>query len=169
MTTLDELETSFGSVVDRVGPSVVRLGRWRGGAGVVVDSGTVLTNAHNVRGDSTTVTFADGRQAEAQLAGVDVDGDLAVLTVDTGSAQPLEWSDRSASIGTAIFAVTPNGSGARVTFGFVSSVARSFRGPRGRRISGSIEHTAPLAPGSSGSAARRSRRASARSEHEPGW
>ena len=33
----------------------------------------------------------------------------------------------------------------------MSSVARSFRGPRGRRISGSIEHTAPLAPGSSGS------------------
>jgi serine protease Do len=39
-----------------------------------------------------------------------------------------------------------------VTFGFVSSVARKFRGPRGRRISGSIEHTAPLAPGSSGGA-----------------
>jgi serine protease Do len=34
----------------------------------------------------------------------------------------------------------------------VSSVARAFRGPRGRRISGSLEHTAPLAPGSSGSA-----------------
>jgi serine protease Do len=39
-----------------------------------------------------------------------------------------------------------------VTFGFVSSVARAFRGPRGRRISGSLEHTAPLVPGSSGSA-----------------
>ena len=38
-----------------------------------------------------------------------------------------------------------------MTFGFVSSVARAFRGPRGRRISGSVEHTAPLAPGSSGS------------------
>jgi S1-C subfamily serine protease len=39
-----------------------------------------------------------------------------------------------------------------VTLGFVSSVARSFRGPGGRRIAGSIEHTAPLAPGSSGGA-----------------
>jgi S1-C subfamily serine protease len=39
-----------------------------------------------------------------------------------------------------------------VTVGFVSSVARSFRGPGGRRIAGSIEHTAPLAPGSSGGA-----------------
>src|SRR3954471_22560263 len=113
MSALDELESSFASVLDKVGPSVVRLGGWRGGAGVVVGNGTVLTNAHNVRGDSTTVTFADGREEQADLAGVDVDGDLAVLTVDTGSAQPLEWSDRSASIGTAVFAVTTNGSGTR--------------------------------------------------------
>jgi serine protease Do len=33
----------------------------------------------------------------------------------------------------------------------VSGVERSFRGPRGRRITGSLEHTAPLARGSSGS------------------
>ncbi len=151
MATLDELESSFATILDKVGPSVVRLGGWRGGAGVVVGSGAILTNAHNVRGDSTTVTFADGRQAEANLAGVDVDGDLAVLTVDTGDTPAVEWSERSATIGTAAFAVTTNGSASRATFGFVSSVARSFRGPRGRRISGSIEHTAPLASGSSGS------------------
>jgi S1-C subfamily serine protease len=144
MATLDELESSFSSILDKVGPSVVRLGGWRGGAGVVVGSGAVLTNAHNVRGDETTVTFADGREAQATLAGVDVDGDLAVLSVDTGSTPAVEWSARA-------FAVTTNGSANRATFGFVSSVARSFRGPRGRRISGSIEHTAPLAPGSSGS------------------
>ena len=39
-----------------------------------------------------------------------------------------------------------------VTFGIVSSVSRSFRGPGGRRIAGSVEHTAPLTPGSSGGA-----------------
>jgi len=37
-----------------------------------------------------------------------------------------------------------------VTFGFVSGLERTFRGPRGRRIIGSLEHTAPLLPGSSG-------------------
>jgi len=37
-----------------------------------------------------------------------------------------------------------------VTFGFVSGIERTFRGPRGHRISGSLEHTAPLLPGSSG-------------------
>ena len=35
-------------------------------------------------------------------------------------------------------------------FGFVSSTDRAFRGPRGRRVAGAIEHTAPLMPGSSG-------------------
>jgi len=34
--------------------------------------------------------------------------------------------------------------------GFVTGLERSFRGPRGRRITGSIEHDAPLLPGSSG-------------------
>ena len=37
-----------------------------------------------------------------------------------------------------------------MTFGLVSAVSRAFRGPGGRRIDGSVEHTAPLAPGSSG-------------------
>ncbi len=44
----------------------------------------------------------------------------------------------------------PGGRGLRVTVGFVSGVDRTFRGPRGHRITGSLEHTAPLLPGSSG-------------------
>lgn len=153
MTALEELATAVASVADKVGASAVRVGGgWRGGAGVVIGPGAVLTNAHNIRGDELTVTFADGRQAAGKLAGIDVDGDLAVVSVDTGATTPLEWSSATAHIGTPVFAVTLNGSGPRVTFGFVSSVARAFRGPRGRRISGSLEHTAPLVPGSSGSA-----------------
>lgn len=151
MAFMDELQSSFEAVAAGAAGSVVRLGRWRGGAGVVIGPGAILTNAHNVRGDTTTVFFADGREAEARVAGVDADGDLAVLSADTGSVPPIEWSARTPAIGTAVFAVTANGSGSRVTFGYVSSVARAFRGPRGRRISGSVEHTAPLAPGSSGS------------------
>jgi serine protease Do len=50
-----------------------------------------------------------------------------------------------------VFALSnPGGRGLRVTFGFVSGVDRAFRGPRGRRITGSLEHTATLLPGSSG-------------------
>jgi serine protease Do len=50
-----------------------------------------------------------------------------------------------------VFALAnPGGRGLRVTFGFVSGLERTFRGPRGARITGSLEHTAPLLPGSSG-------------------
>jgi serine protease Do len=84
---------------------------------------------------------------------VDVEGDVAVLEVETGDATPIEWANSSGDIGIGapIFAVAnPGGMGLRVTFGMVSGTERSFRGPRGRRIAGSIEHTAPLLPGSSG-------------------
>ena len=118
----------------------------------MLGKGQVLTNAHNVRGDQVTVTFADGRTAEGSVAGRDIDGDLAVISVDTGETPALPWAgSASAQIGDPVFAAAnPGGRGLRVTFGFVSGVDRTFRGPRGRRISGSLEHTAPLLPGSSG-------------------
>ena len=133
---------------------MVSVGRDGRGSGLVVADGQVLTNAHNLRGREVTVTFADGRSTRGEIRGVDPDGDLAVIAVDTAGATPVEWGTAtSASIGTPVFgAAATFGGGARVTVGFVSSVARSFRGPGGRRISGSIEHTAPLAPGSSGGA-----------------
>jgi len=152
MSVMEELARAIAGVGEAVGGAVVRVGGgWRTGSGVVVGDGFVLTNAHNVRGDAAMVSFADGRRAEAALKGIDVDGDLAVLAVDTSGATTLEWSGGAAHIGTPVFAVTGAESGVRVTFGYISSVARAFRGPRGRRISGSLEHTAPLAPGSSGS------------------
>jgi serine protease Do len=86
------------------------------------------------------------------VAGHDVDGDLAVISVDTSGVPALPWADGTAAeIGMPVFALAnPGGRGLRVTFGFVSGVERTFRGPRGRRITGTLEHTAPLLPGSSG-------------------
>jgi serine protease Do len=49
-----------------------------------------------------------------------------------------------------VFAAARGRHGLRVTFGVVSGADREFRGPRGRRITGGVEHTAPLARGSSG-------------------
>jgi serine protease Do len=153
MAILDEVGASIRQLAAGAGPSVVGIGqRWGSGSGIVLGEGKVLTNAHNVRGDKVTVTFADGRTADGDVAGHDVDGDLAVIGVDTGEAPALPWADDTAAeIGTPVFALAnPGGRGLRVTFGFVSGVERTFRGPRGRRITGSLEHTAPLLPGSSG-------------------
>jgi len=100
-----------------------------------------------------TVTFADGRAETATVTGVDSEGDLAVLAVDTAGAPAVAWDPAAVTprLGTAVFAVAnPAGRGLRVTFGLVSAVGQAFRGPRGRRIAGSLEHTAPLNRGSSG-------------------
>jgi S1-C subfamily serine protease len=153
MAVLEELTTSVRSVVERVGPSVVGLGRgWGRGSGVVIASGRVVTNAHNLGGDEVEVSFADGRIATAEVAGVDPDGDLAVLAVDTGDAEPIVTTDgEQPGPGAVVFALAnPGGRGLRATLGLVSGAQRSLRGPRGRRLRGAIEHTAPLPRGSSG-------------------
>jgi S1-C subfamily serine protease len=152
MAILDEIGASIRQLAEGAGTSVVGIGqRWGAGSGIVLGEGKVLTNAHNVRGDKVTVTFADGRDAEGDVAGQDLDGDLAVISVDTGGVAALPWAGGATEIGTPVFALAnPGGRGLRVTFGFVSGIERSFRGPRGRRITGSLEHTAPLLPGSSG-------------------
>ena len=152
MALLDEIQAGIRQHADGAGASVVGVGqRWGVGSGVVLGAGRVLTNAHNIRGSHVTVTFADGHTAEGTVAGTDVDGDLAVVEVETGQAPALTWAAEAPAIGTPVFGLAnPGGRGLRVTFGFVSGIDRSFRGPRGLRITGSLEHTAPLLPGSSG-------------------
>jgi serine protease Do len=153
MAVLEELQNVISGAAERLGHSVVGLGRgWGPGSGTIVGKDQVLTNAHNLRRDEVTVTFADGTRESGTVAGVDPDLDLAVVNVPTNGRPSLEWDDGSEpGIGTPVLALgNPGGRGLRVTLGFVSSGPRSFRGPRGRRVSGAIEHTAALPRGSSG-------------------
>jgi S1-C subfamily serine protease len=153
MGALDGIQEEIQHVAQRVGNSVVGVGqRWGVGSGVVLGNDQVLTNAHNVRGDEISVTFPDGHTATGRVLGLDVDGDIAVIGVETGDLPAIEWAtDGAPGIGAPVFALSnPGGRGLRVTLGFITGVERSFRGPRGRRITGSIEHDAPLLPGSSG-------------------
>jgi serine protease Do len=153
MGALDGIKEEIQKVAGQAGNGVVGIGqRWGIGSGVVLGKDQILTNAHNVRGDEVTVTFPDGHTAAGRVLGHDIDGDLAVIGVETGDLSAIEWAtDGPPGIGTPVFALSnPGGRGLRVTIGFVTGVERSFRGPRGRRITGSIEHDAPLLPGSSG-------------------
>jgi len=153
MGALDGIREEIQKVAGQAGNGVVGIGqRWGIGSGVVLGKDQILTNAHNVRGDEVTVTFPDGHTAAGRVLGHDIDGDLAVIGVETGDLSAIEWAtDGPPGIGTPVFALSnPGGRGLRVTIGFVTGVERSFRGPRGRRITGSIEHDAPLLPGSSG-------------------
>ena len=148
-TVLEELSKTVADVAARVAPSVVGVGA--GGSGVVVGPGLVVTNAHNIRRDEIVVTFSDGRRADGRPAGVDVDGDLAVVAVDTGDAPALGVAGAPVRLGDAVLALAnPGGRTVRVSLGFVSALDVTFRGPGGGRVRGAIEHTAPLARGSSG-------------------
>src|SRR5919199_4094182 len=144
---LEELEWATTEVADRIGPAVVGIGHgWGQGSGVVVAEGVVLTNAHNVSDPGITLVFADGRTVTGQVSGHDIDGDIATISVDTAGVTPVEWAESPARVGSAVFALAnPGGRGLRVTLGTVASVGRTFRGPRGRRVTGPVEHTAPMA------------------------
>jgi serine protease Do len=148
------LEQTIAQLAAGPGRGVVGLeGGARGGSGIVLAPGRVLTLARNLRGDAPGVVFGDGRRESAALAGADADVGLAVLEVDTGQAPAPSWPDGPAdlAIGATVFALAdPGGAGLRVTSGAVTAAPRSLRGPRGRLLEGLIEHTAPLPRGSAG-------------------
>ncbi len=154
MSAISEIQDTLQSAAAERGPAIVGLGRgWGTGSGVVIGSGRVLTSSRSLRQDEVAVIFADGSRREGAVSGVDPDLGLAVIDTDTGDTQALEWADPAAEPvpGQAVLALAnPGGRGLRVTVGFISSVGRSFRGPRGRRIGGALEHTAPLPRGSAG-------------------
>src|SRR5947208_9752809 len=153
MAAVEELQNLISGTAERHGHSVVGLGRgWALGSGTIIAKDKVLTNAHNLRRDEVTISFADGARETGTVAGVDPDLDLAVIDVPTNGRPPLDWADGTEpGIGSPVLALgNPGGRGLRVTLGFVSSGPQRFRGPRGRRVAGAIEHTAPLPRGSAG-------------------
>lgn len=155
MTVLEQIGGEIAAAAERVGPAVVGLGRgWGRGSGVVIAPGQVLTNAHVLRGEEVAVRLRGGDAVTGRVTGLDPDLDVAVITADTGDAPAVAWAPEAveaAGIGTPVFALAdPGGRGLRATVGFVSAAGRSFRGLRGRRIAGMIEHTAPLPRGASG-------------------
>ena len=100
MTIFDEIQASITRLAEEAGPSVVGIGqRWGIGSGIVLGEGRILTNAHNVRGSHVTATLADGRTTEGNVAGHDINGDLAVIEVDTGQAAALPWATAAPAIG----------------------------------------------------------------------
>jgi serine protease Do len=151
--TLTDIGEQVREAAERLGPAVVGIGRgWRVGTGVVVAPNRVLTAARHA-GDGTVTVALDGGAERGAVLGTDRDLGVAVLEAETGEVEPIEWVDAAfeATIGTPVIALAnPGGRGLRATLGLVSAAERTFRGPRGRRIAGAIEHTAALPRGSAG-------------------
>ena len=141
-TSLDQFSKAVAAVVAAAAPSVVGVGRT--GSGVVVGDGLIVTNAHNLRPE-IVVFFEDGRALDAEIAGVDLEGDLAVLSADTGGSPCLAWAEDGPALGEVVVGLSrPGGKSLRAGAGFVSGTGLAFRGPgREHRDRGTGAQRAP--------------------------
>src|SRR5471032_489975 len=166
---LDAYSRAVISVVDRVGPAVVRVehiadsngqgggGNPSGGMGygvVIAGDGLVLTNSHVVGGAARVrLSFADGNAREARVLGDDPDTDLALLRTDLPAGTPAAALGDSKALrrGQLVVAIgNPLGFESTVTAGVVSALGRSLRATSGRLIDDVIQTDAALNPGNSG-------------------
>jgi serine protease DegS len=102
------------------------------GSGVIVDAaGTIVTNQHVISGaESIRVQLADGRIADATIAGQDPDTDLTILHLGLGGlpVMPLGRSD-TLRVGDIVLAIgNPYGLSQTVTQGIVSATGRGQLG-----------------------------------------
>jgi S1-C subfamily serine protease len=161
---LDAYSEAVSSVVETVGPAVVRVdtrervdGKPRGGTGsgvVISPDGLTLTNAHVVNGArAIRLSDTEGRTSEARLLGIDPDTDLALLRADAArnfAFAPLGDSKKLKRGHVAIAIGNPLGFESTVTTGVISALGRSLRATTGRMIEDVIQTDAALNPGNSG-------------------
>ncbi|MFL5038791.1 MAG: S1C family serine protease [Xanthobacteraceae bacterium] len=159
----DAYSEAVASVVETVGPAVVRVdrserdrpGRGGTGSGVVISpDGLVLTNAHVVNGArAIRLTDTEGRPTEARLLGIDPDTDLALLRADAARSLPAAKLGNSKQLRRGQLAIAignPLGFESTVTAGVISALGRSLRATTGRMIEDVIQTDAALNPGNSG-------------------
>jgi S1-C subfamily serine protease len=158
---LDDYSRVVSGVVERVGPSVVRVdvrkqGRSAGsGSGVIISSdGLALTNSHVVQNSRTVnLITLEGRELQARVLGDDPDTDLALLRIEADVSLPAAKLGDSAKLKRGQIAIAignPLGFDATVTAGVVSALGRSLQSRTGRMIEDVVQTDAPLNPGNSG-------------------
>ena len=158
---LDAYSQVVTDVVERVGPTVVRIDVRRGGrnagsgSGVIVSSdGLALTNSHVVQGAKVVMlTTLEGRELQARVLGDDPDTDLALLRVESDVSLPAARLGDSSKLKRGQIAIAignPLGFDATVTAGVISALGRSLQSRTGRMIEDVVQTDAALNPGNSG-------------------
>jgi serine protease Do len=131
----------------------------RMGSGFVFcKEGYILTNFHVVDGARKLfVTFADNRQVEGKIVGVDPQTDLAVITAQTtnvpcarlGNSDTLLIGEWVIAIGNP-FGFFINDAHPTVTVGVISAIDRNFAPSEGAYYQGMIQTDASINQGNSG-------------------
>lgn len=152
LRSLEDIDSEFTSLVERVIPSVVSITTTAapdrealvrqffglGGGGVtqaskmgsgmiVSPQGHIVTNWHVINGSSeVSVQLNDGRTLPARVAGADRRSDIAVLKVDSDGLIPIAFGDSEhVRVGQMVFAVgNPFGLQETVTQGIISAKGR---------------------------------------------
>ena len=133
------------------------------GSGVIVSTdGFVITNHHVIEdADRIEVTLADNTVHDAALVGRDPDTDIALVKIEGGPFEALDFADSDkVQIGEWVLAVgNPFNLASTVTAGIVSAKARSInilnnagRGRANTAIESFIQTDAAVNPGNSGGA-----------------
>jgi len=158
----------LANLYDRVSPSVVHIisrqesfspfygvmSREGTGSGFVYDNqGHIVTNYHVIDGASEVdVLLASGDSVAAELVGVDVYYDLAVLRIPMRDVPPLALGESDAlRVGQSVVAIgNPFGLERTLTTGIVSALGRRLETEAGALIGQAIQTDAAINPGNSG-------------------
>jgi len=133
----------LANIYDRIAPSVVNIditvetphpgiGDESSGSGIIYDErGYIITNSHVVQNaQEVRVTFNDGYVAEAEVVGLDVYSDIAVVRVDVDAARllPVVFGDSDlVRVGERAIAIgNPFGLASSMTVGIVSGLGRQL-------------------------------------------
>lgn len=154
---------SFVDIAAKVTPAVVHITGYRGnypasgGSGVIIsDNGYVVTNYHVIESFSKIeVKLYDKRNFSAELVGVDMTTDLALLKVEAADLPFLAFADSDeVQVGQWVLAVgNPFNLSSTVTAGIVSAKARNINIlQEAYSIESFIQTDAVVNPGNSGGA-----------------
>ena len=161
---LEKVSKAFQLVAHKVRPSVVSInaikeisGGRRGsqltgfGSGVIMSSqGYIITNAHVLEdASSCQVQLHDRSRYEAELVGIDLFSDLAVLKINANDLVPAKWGDSDeASVGSIVWAIgSPYRYEQTVTSGILSGKDRPGDKTRKQNL---LQTDAAVNPGNSG-------------------
>ena len=161
---LEKVSKAFQLVAHKVRPSVVSInaikeisGNRRGsqltgfGSGVIMSSqGYIITNAHVLEdASSCQVQLHDRSRYQAELVGIDLFSDLAVLKINANDLVPAKWGDSDeASVGSIVWAIgSPYRYEQTVTSGILSGKDRPGDKTRKQNL---LQTDAAVNPGNSG-------------------
>jgi len=152
---LKDLSDGLASMVERAGPSVVRVeGRRRGpSSGVVWSDGVIVTCSHVLEWEEgIEIGLPDGRTAKANVVGRDPGTDLAALKTDVAGLTPAAWREPDAlQAGHLVVSLSRPGQRVRAGLGIVTVRGDAWWTPAGGRLDSDVRVDIGLHPGFSGS------------------